>query len=206
MCSRLSFYPKVAFTLPTSVILSGCISLNTPNSTTSFNRLSHQERQIKLQKIKAWHATGALSIQAKGKTRLANFSWSQQHARRFQIKIASSLNLYVFTIKSTPEKLTFNDQKQLISGNDSIAMTKKILGYPLPLANLYYWARGLCGPGICKRQFNAYGQTSSVHQAGWSIRYLRYTAVHGVDLPALIDIQTQHFKIRMAIKQWEITP
>ena len=186
-----------------ALALCGCVNLSLTQDHSSFSAQSPTQRAKQLSRINRWQIQGALSLQAEQKTSLANFSWSQKGKSRFNMTISSSLNLYILAIRGQPGKVTLNDGKHKpLTGKSVSALMKKIIGYPLPVSNLYYWIRGLSTPGKGKTQYDSYGHLKQVEQQEWTIRFSHYTRINGVDLPRMLDLKSAHYKIRIVIQKW----
>ncbi len=198
------------FTLTLSLLLSlfllnGCVSLRLDNAATaaSSHYLSPTARAQQLSRIKNWTIQGALSLRMNNKTSLANYRWTQENRSLYHIHLSSSLNLYVLDIQGQPGLVSINDHKNKPrTGQSPAALIQQLIGYPLPVNNLYYWIRGLSAPGKLQVQYDQYGRISSLKQQNWVLHFLRYTQVKSVDLPQMIDITSPTLKIRIVIKQW----
>lgn len=185
------------------LFLNGCVSLSLPQNNTSFEAQTPRQRASQLARIQHWHISGALSLRTPQKTSLANFTWSQQGLSRFNLHISSSLNLYVLIIHGQPGLVTIDDGKRhRLSGPSASALIKKMIGYPLPINNLYYWIRGLSAPGTTKATHDRFGHLQRLQQQSWKIRFSHYTRINGVDLPRMLDLSSTHYIIRIVIKQW----
>lgn len=202
----LTLFTRFTMVACAITLLSGCISLHVPTTTTRFTPAPATTRQQQLAQLTQWTASGAFSVRQQQHTDLANFSWQQHSLSRYQVRVSSSLNLYHLIITANNNTITLNDQTHPpIRAASPEALLQQTTGYRLPIRNLIYWSRGLPAPGPHQQQLDQYGHIHTLNQQGWKITYRRYTAIQHVDLPQLIDLTRPGLRIRIAIKQWKLT-
>ncbi len=82
------------------------------------------------------------------------------------------------------------------------SLTRRALGWPLPLAQLQHWIRGGTVPGsaIATVVRDARGRLSLLEQEGWRIRYAYPEA--GGNLPRQLELTQGGQRIRMVIDEW----
>ena len=187
-------------------LLNGCVSLRlADNAANPKNvRIQSPSARIKqLQRITQWQISGALSLHLKNKTSLANYRWQQYSRSRYRIHLSSSLNLYVLDIIGQSGAVTINDNKQHThTGQSPAALVKQLIGYPLPVNDLYYWIRSLAAPGPKTTHYDPYGHLVDLQQQGWRLHFSRFISVKHVDLPQMIDITSPTLNMRIVIKHW----
>lgn len=80
-------------------------------------------------------------------------------------------------------------------------LTRRALGWPLPLSRLQYWINGDAAPGVLIATVvrDAQGRLSTLEQDGWSIRYAYPEALPGSPLPRRLDMAQDRQLIRMIV-------
>ncbi|MDP1538241.1 MAG: lipoprotein insertase outer membrane protein LolB [Burkholderiales bacterium] len=83
-------------------------------------------------------------------------------------------------------------------------LTRRALGWPLPLAQLQHWIHGEVIPGgaIAAVARDAKGRLSLLEQEGWSIRYAYPEPADGTPLPRRLDMLQAGQRLLMVIDEW----
>jgi outer membrane lipoprotein LolB len=83
-------------------------------------------------------------------------------------------------------------------------LTRRVLGWPLPLARLQHWINGEAAPDQATATVarDAQGRVAALEQDGWSIRYTYPESVAGAPLPRRLDMAQGTQQIRMIIDDW----
>jgi outer membrane lipoprotein LolB len=99
--------------------------------------------------------------------------------------------------------LTAADQKQYQSASVE-SLTRRALGWELPLARLQYWVRGEVAPGsapgMVERDANE--RLVRLEQDGWRIVFTHYPPEEQQGLPRRLDLDQGANAIRMVIDGW----
>lgn len=198
----------VLVTLMASALLSGCVSMSTPNQGTgSFHTEAVAQRQAQLEGIKSWNASGAISIQqAQQSPVIMRYDWQQMGSYNYRINLAASLNLGAVSIIGQPNRVTLQKGSEPpVSAPTAEALMKKSLGWSLPVPSLWYWARGLPAPGAAQvTKYDQYGHLTELQQNGWHVQYTGYQTVKGIDLPQTIELHRADITAKIVVKQWGI--
>jgi len=82
------------------------------------------------------------------------------------------------------------------------SLTRRALGWPLPLDQLQHWIAGAAAPGSAGTQITRDGQgrLDVLEQDGWRIRYVYADAASRQ--PRRLDMSQQTQQIRIVIDQW----
>jgi outer membrane lipoprotein LolB len=189
--------------------LSACARLTpAPQSAAnlSYQNLSPQARQARLNALTQWHIRGALQLRDPQQSLLANYQW-QQSTNQFQLNISSSLNLASVVIRGTKGHVELKASDGTTASAKNIpALLAKTTGWQLPIDHLYYWIRTLAAPGSpAKKTYDKYGHVEKLSQGPWHIQYRRYSHYPQADLPTLMRITGPNIQLKIAIKQWQLT-
>jgi outer membrane lipoprotein LolB len=81
-------------------------------------------------------------------------------------------------------------------------LTRRALGWPLPLAQLQHWIRGVTVPdsAVAAVTRDARGRLQLLEQAGWRIRFVFPET--DASLPRLLELTQGGQRIRMVIDEW----
>jgi outer membrane lipoprotein LolB len=96
--------------------------------------------------------------------------------------------------------VTLKTQDETYRADDVEGLTRRVLGWRLPLTGLESWVRGVAVPGVpAAVERDAAGRIARVKQDEWEISYLRY----GEDgLPGKLRVTGQGLEITLVIDDW----
>lgn len=99
--------------------------------------------------------------------------------------------------------LTGADRKQVQSG-DVESLTRRGLGWELPLTRLAWWVRGEIVPGglIGEVTRDLQGRLVRLAQDGWRITFVQHPPKYRSGLPQRLDLAREGHRIRLVIDDW----
>jgi outer membrane lipoprotein LolB len=168
--------------------------------------LSWSTRSAQLKAIHHFESDGVFSLQTQGNVVTAQFHW-REHGENYQIQLYGPLGIGAVSMERNENQfLLKNAQGQIFTAKNPEVLIQQQLGWTLPVSPLTNWMRGLPGAErVTDMQFDQYHHLIQFHQAGWTIHYNDYMGVSGVDLPHLMELQTPGIKLRLVIRQWDIS-
>jgi outer membrane lipoprotein LolB len=87
------------------------------------------------------------------------------------------------------------------------AVLAAVLGYPLPVRSLRYWALGVPDPTAGPAQWRVQSDQRVLEQAGWMVRYEAMAhGVGSVPLPSRLRLEQDASTVRLLIERWELDP
>lgn len=88
--------------------------------------------------------------------------------------------------------------------DDAAALSRRILGWELPLAELPYWVftRPAPGPAPERLETGQDGRPVLLEQAGWRMRYQAYIEGGSQVLPERFELDQPGLKVRMIVSRW----
>lgn len=189
------------------LLLSSCASLQLPiHPKPNFMVIPASVRQARISTITHFQLAGSISIQTPDKSAIVHASWQQLGRNSYRIQLASSLNLYQLTLLSRYGHVTlWRSATQPLQAASAEELMDKVVGWSLPISNMFYWIRGLPAPGpLAATEFDRFGLLRHLAQQGWEIHYVRYTQTDGFDLPERIEMTRPGFVIDFAISRWVV--
>ena len=84
------------------------------------------------------------------------------------------------------------------------ALTERVLGWPLPLGSLMYWAQGQVNPLSALDKMSprdARQRLTYLEQDGWKVTFERY--VEESPRPRVIRLEVRDLKIRFVLDDWK---
>jgi outer membrane lipoprotein LolB len=85
-------------------------------------------------------------------------------------------------------------------------LTRRVLGWDLPLDGLQYWVRGLPWPALetTEEQYGPDGRPKLLKQGTWQVAYLDWTPVGASGLPSKLDLSSEGLRVRLVVETWKI--
>lgn len=193
---------KIFGCLLITFLLVGCSSIHTPKLKPA---ASWQQHQKNISSLTAWHAMGKIGCTNGHKGGSANLDW-QQSQTHFDI------NLYG-PFRTENIRLTGQQpgavQLTTAAGINQTAKTpaaiiEQQLGWPVPVAGLMYWSRGIPMPNVpvTRIQLSTDNRLMKLTQQGWTIEYSDYQAFSKFILPTKITLKYKDIKIKLIFKNW----
>ncbi|RJT48642.1 lipoprotein insertase outer membrane protein LolB [Legionella taurinensis] len=167
--------------------------------------VSPAEQAKQTASISSWELSGAMAARGKKKSWTASVNWLQNGPGSYQIRLFGPLGSGTVMIDKKGGVVTLRDGPKKVSSSSADALLRKETGVGLPVANLYYWVRGLPAPGAVQTaQRDPKNRLLLLRQAGYTIQYLGYSAVGKAALPSQIRLQGHDIFIKMVIKKWRV--
>lgn len=158
--------------------------------------------------LQRWEVRGKLGVRSPKENGSANLTW-QQASGNYRIHLSGPLGAGATMISGSPTGVSLQrgSDPAVIASNPA-QLTEEIMGWPLPVSEMFYWVRGLVAPGaVSGEQRNAQGQLLRLQQAGWQLDFGGYQSVGPYQLPTRIKAATNQaagpVSVTVVIKQWE---
>ena len=198
------FTPKILLLSAIFLLLTACATQ--PASHAPLNEsLPWATRVTQLQAITQWTLMGAVTLNTPKERTTASLNWKQNN-QHYTLILFGPLGMGSLELQGKPGTVILKSAgKPTRQATTPEALMKEALGWSLPVRNLYYWVRGLPAPHVpATKTFDAYHHLTKLRQQGWTIKYLRYTAVNGIDLPSKISLQTPRIGAKITIAHWQL--
>ena len=146
-----------------------------------------------LQTAQLWSLDGKLGIKSAGQNGNLSVRWEQDHDA-YNIGLFGPLGVTVGRISGDGQSATLALPDQPARRADSAeALVQAALGYPLPVAPMQYWVRGMPAPDLAIEI-----TSTGFRQLGWDI-IIRQQGPAG---PVKIQLQRPEVRLLMVIKEW----
>ena len=141
-------------------------------------------------------------LAASGSPVSSRLRWQQDATRHFDVLLSGPLGQGSLRLRGndTAVRIQYDQQDWTTSTPD--ADLERILGMPLPVTALRYWARGLPQPGAAARyDLDAEGRLLRLEQAGWRLDSLRYHPGEPA-LPARVALSRHDTTLTLLADRW----
>lgn len=151
----------------------------------------------------AFDILGRMLVSNEGRAFSSNFRW-RHVADNDEIWLMSPVGqtLAYIVADDTGATLKSADQQEY-QARSVESLTRRVLGWPLPLDHLQYWIAGTTAPGTAAVMVgrDEQGRLEALEQHGWHIRYA-YPEPGAGGQPRRLDMAQQGQQIRIVIDQW----
>jgi len=182
------------------LLAAGCAALPPP-----IDAASWAGRRAELQALEAWTLDGRVAVATAAQGFSGGLAWRQNGAKA-EIGLRGPFGGTALSIRLDGEEMTVADSGgAAIAGDAARQFLVSEIGAPLPVAEMRYWLVGVPAPQFQYREtMGADGRLAALEQAGWRLRYARYQAVDGYALPALVEINSESARLRLAVSRWRL--
>lgn len=148
--------------------------------------------------------SGRVLVSYDGRAFTSSVRW--QHARqRDEIWLLSPVGQTLAHIDAGAAGATLTTSEQTQYRADNVeSLTRKALGWELPLAHLQYWVQGEAAPFSAPQTVvrDADAKFTTLTQDGWRITFLYFPAAEHGGLPRRLDLAHGANQIRLVIDGW----
>ncbi|MCK7598345.1 lipoprotein insertase outer membrane protein LolB [Microbulbifer sp. CAU 1566] len=158
--------------------------------------------------LQRWEAQGKLGVRSPKENGSANLTWQQANSN-YRIHLSGPLGAGATVISGSPGGVSLQrGNEPAVFASNAGQLTEQIMGWPLPVSEMFYWVRGLAAPGaIAGQQKNAQGLLQGLQQAGWQLNFSGYQSVGPYQLPTRIKASTNQaagpVSVTVVIKDWQ---
>ena len=190
-----------------TLILAGCAS---PTRVV----ISDQER-VQRQTQRDEHADAQRSFSLAGRIAIRNgrdggsgrFEW-QQDGEVMRFVLSAPLSNQTWTLEGMPGSYVLTDSKgRQQQDADAKRLVFEASGWVIPMDELSYWIRAARAPeaiaGPAELVLAESGDLSSLRQAGWQVRFDRFSEVNAIRLPVKITAEQDAASVKVIIQRWE---
>lgn len=159
-----------------------------------------------MQALRNWRIVGKIGYRSPADAGSAWLDWQQDHAR-FQLYLNGPLGTGSARIFGDDTFATLQEAgRPDIDAESATALTKKLLGWDLPVIQLAFWVRGIPAPdrAFGAARFSADGLLESFHQARWRVQLSKYRDTPAGKLPGKLIARHDDLRFTLLVKQLEL--
>jgi len=213
--AKYSSYLFFLLTL-SSVILTGCATKPTDDSSTLIVQQSAIERATQLTQIDQWHLRGKIAFieqikDQKSKRESATIAWRVNEKNNTQeLNLTSYLGINVLHLASEHNNHLIKVNGKEYRSNNLAQLVYSLTGLTLPTNALTFWLKGLPYQSTDQVTLSPKTQlpvslTSLFDNIEWHIDYSKYQVFDGVQMATQFNIKKDGLLIKIAIKKWSLT-
>ncbi|MGD9599715.1 MAG: lipoprotein insertase outer membrane protein LolB [Steroidobacteraceae bacterium] len=162
------------------------------------------ERRAALQADDAFALAGRVAIRADDTGLNASLRWRQEGAVSY-VTLDGPFGVGGAQVELRGDEFELRTSRgDHLVGEAARAELERRLGFPLPLAALRYWVRGVPEPHVGADEVVdvPHQRLASLVQDGWEIRYTEYLAGAAGSLPRRLSAERGGTRVRLVIDRW----
>lgn len=193
------------FVILALINLSACSSLGLLFGTSSVTDAQIQQ----LNQLSQWSVRGKVGYQFNNEAGSAYLNWAQTDNNYF-VTLSGPFSLGAFEIKGNQDAAVFTQNKKQYFTSEPELLFKDMIGWPLPIQELPYWAKGIPAPvtdtegAPPKASYDSQGLLQNLEQDNWHIHYAQYQVVNELFLPKKIIAKKDSLKLVLLFTHWEL--
>lgn len=191
--------------LSIALFITGCTT-TTPKKVAVRTVYTQPETGVRNRIRNSFNLQGRVAFRNPQQRNSGNIRWQHTPAED-DISLFSPLGQTVAVIRNNAQGAQLiTAEKKNYHANNVENLTKKVLGWRLPLTGLQYWILGQHAPATAaEKDLDQNEQVIAIRQDGWNITYPDYfPAEHSrAARPRIIELKYNDLKIRLVIDSWQ---
>lgn len=162
------------------------------------------ERRAALQADDSFALNGRVALTAPGTGVNASLRWRQE-GEVSRVSLDGPLGVGGAEVEVRGDQLDLRTSRgEHLEGDAARAELERRIGFPLPLAALRYWVRGVPQPGAAADEVldEAHQRLTRLVQDGWEIDYAAWLDSVGGSLPRRLSAQRGATRVRLVVDRW----
>lgn len=164
-----------------------------------------QERQARLEAIGHWSMQGRLAVSVGDKGGSGRLDW-RQDGDAFRVSLSAPVTRQSWQLAGEPGGATLEGlEGGSRSGPDAEALLREATGWPIPVALMAAWMRGLPDTGGEELAFGADGRLQRLVADGWTVEYQEWLPAAGAwpEMPRRLQASREGARVRLVVDRWE---
>ena len=154
-----------------------------------------------------WQLQGKIGLRTPADSASAAINAWRQQGPTYDVQLSSTfLGLGAVRLRGDTEFISLEEAGEApVYSDEPDTLLAQSLGYPLPIAQLKHWVKGLPAPGdyeITAR--DARGLPTHITQFGWTLEFSKHHLVDGLPLPGKVKLTRPDVRIILAIAEWTL--
>jgi outer membrane lipoprotein LolB len=188
-------------------IIAGCTRLPPLATAPATDNLAAQHA-ARTKALTHFRLTSRIAVQRGDQGMSADLDWTQAD-QSFDLRVSAPLGRGSFRLAGDATHVIFDGPRgEHHEAADAETLMQTQLGWALPVRGARYWVRGIPSPASVATQAlrDERGRYSDFAQDGWRISIGEYMQSGGYDLPRKLFLSRGELKVKLAIKNWLLTP
>ncbi len=186
------------------LVLNACTGVKLREAV-SGNPAAYAERAERLGRIHSWGLKGRISLDDGKEGGSGSLHWDVMPDKT-ELDFHGAMGRGAWHLSINPDAAVLreaNGEQHTASNVDDLIQQR--MGWPIPVAALQWWVRGLAAPGETDSlQLDTQGKLISLVQAGWQVNFSAYDTTTGEYLPVKLDARRDNYRVKLIVRRWFI--
>ncbi|MEE4661582.1 MAG: lipoprotein insertase outer membrane protein LolB [Halieaceae bacterium] len=156
--------------------------------------------------LSAFKVNGRIAVQTATDASSAAITWLQRSDTDATLTLSGPLGMQATTLRRDGEQISLQQGDEIRWLEPEQLLSGEAPDWPLPLAELGWWLRGLPAPAQAARQIRSGDRLSRLEQSGWTLQYEEYQTFNGLPLPRRIRFSRDDVSGKLLLKNWTFSP
>lgn len=150
-----------------------------------------------------WTITARLAVSNGHHGGSGSLTWTQD-GDRYDFTLRAPVTGRSFQLRGGPHGAVLEGlDKGPLYGRDAQHLLARVFGWPVPLARLRYWVKGLRAPDAPARlRFGKDHLPSLLQQDGWKVEYRGWFEDARPQVPSKVFASRGPYRVRVVVEQW----
>lgn len=150
-----------------------------------------------------WTITARLAVSNGHRGGSGSLVWTQD-GDRYDFILRAPVTGRSFQLRGGPQGAVLEGLDEgPVHGDDAQQLLTHVFGWPVPLARLRYWVKGLRAPGApAKLRFGDDHLPALLQQDGWKVEYRGWVPGSRPRVPNKVFASRGNYRVRVAIQRW----
>lgn len=173
--------------------------------TAAEKKAAYSERAERLRQIQTWALSGKISLDDGEEGGSGRLRWGvgPEHS---ELDFHGAMGRGAWHLVINPGFVVLreaNGEEYIAADADELVQQR--FGWPVPVAALSWWVRGLAAPGKARSvQLDAQGRPVRLAQYGWQVEFDRYGSSGAESLPLRLDARRGHYRVKLSVRRWRL--
>ncbi len=153
-----------------------------------------------------WSVSGRLSLSDGERGGQLAFDW-QADGDRHDVRLRTVMGGSQWRLRFEPgfAHLVGSDVGELV-GNHPDDLTSQAIGWPVPVADLAWWIRGLVPPeaDFASLRFADDGTLAEAANPPWRLAFQRFAMEADALMPSRLQADSTPYRVRIALRNWQL--
>jgi outer membrane lipoprotein LolB len=160
------------------------------------------------ERARSFDLVGRVAVNHEGRAFSAGVRW-EHTAERDEVWLLTPVGQALAHIVGDAQGATYTGaDRSRHTARDLGSLTRRALGWELPIEQLSWWVQGAIAPSAVIQQVerDEHGRLATLGQEGWRIAYTHYAPGENGGRPRRLDISGGAQEIRFVIDNWREEP
>lgn len=189
-----------------ALLVTGCAAPMPKIDTSQDARQAFEDRARVIEAVDAWRLSARLGLSAEEQHWSAQLHWRFRDGRHvLDLSGPMGQGGGRLTLDGARPALLETRAGERLRAEDPDALVARLTGREMPVSGMIYWVRGLPQPDVAHDiELDSEGRPVRIAQAGWTVEYVDYEEVDGVQLPSRINMWRDGVELRARLGGWRL--